>query len=287
MNTNNYTTDSESLKIYIKGIRNNEILNQTEEIKLIKKAKNNCKKSKEKLIKANLRFVVSVAYNYQHQGLPLDDIINEGNIGLIKAIYHFDETKDVKFISYALWWIRNNILEGLANQSRIIRYPKTYSYLIFKIRKIYKDFEQKNKYPPNPEDIYNILNEGRKIISMRNIIITLKIKDNYISFNTPITDDNGNSNELIDVFLHKNQETTDNFIYLEELKKEIFKIIETLPENEQKVLIMYFGLNDGKPLIYSEIGKILGICEERARQLKVKAIESLKKRGKYLEQYLY
>ena len=228
------------------------------------------KSALEKLVKANLRFVVSVARNYQNQGLPLSDLINEGNLGLIRAAKRFDEKKNFKFISYAVWWIRQAILQALAEQSRIIKLPLNRVGTIHKIGKMQGKLEQQYRRMPNVEEIANELN-----ITENDVKETIKIGNSHMSLDAPIQD--GQDSKLIDVFIDDNQEQPDYEVMERSLKAEVDKTLQTLTERERKVLKMYFGIGDETAHTLEEIGQRFSLTRERARQIKEKAIGRLKR----------
>lgn len=264
-----FITEEGSLSIYLKEIGKNKNLTPSEESEMAIRIRKGDQAALEKLVKSNLRFVVSVARNYQNQGLPLSDLINEGNLGLIRAAKRFDERKNFKFISYAVWWIRQAILQALAEQSRIIKLPLNRVGTIHKIGKMQGKLEQKYRRPPNAEEIAAELN-----INSHDVKETLKIGNNHMSLDAPVQD--GQDSRLIDVFVDNAQELPDHELFKEALKEEVRKTLKTLSEREQKVLKMYFGLEDETIHTLEEIGQTFKLTRERARQIKEKAICRLK-----------
>ncbi len=264
-----FVTEENSLSIYLKEIGKNKSLTPAEESEIAVKIRKGDKNALEKMVKANLRFVVSVARNYQNQGLPLSDLINEGNFGLIRAAKRFDEKKNFKFISYAVWWIRQSILQALAEQSRIIKLPLNRVGTIHKIGKMQGRLEQKYRRMPNIKEIAQELH-----INEDDVQETIRIGNNHMSLDAPIQE-NTNS-KLIDVFIDTNQVQTDNSVMELSLKKEIIKTLDTLTERERKVLKMYFGIGEESVYTLEEIGRIFNLTRERARQIKEKAINRLK-----------
>jgi RNA polymerase primary sigma factor len=235
----------------------------------------------EKLTKANLRFVVSVAKQYQHQGLSLPDLINEGNLGLIKAAKKFDETRGFKFISYAVWWIRQSILQALAEQSRIVRLPLNQVGAVNKIYKYLAEFQQINFREPTENEISEELD-----ISQKKINQVLKASGKHMSMDAPLTNEE-DSNSLIDIMENDGVEPTDYSLNRESLIKEIERALSTLPEREAIIIKHFFGVND-EELSLREIGDLLGLTRERVRQLKERALRKLRKtsRSKHLKTFL-
>ena len=275
-----FMTEESSLAIYLREIGKNRNLTPAEEAEVAIRIRKGEKTALEKLVKANLRFVVSVARNYQNQGLPLSDLINEGNLGLIRAAKRFDEKKNFKFISYAVWWIRQAILQALAEQSRIIKLPLNRVGTIHKIGKMQGKLEQQYRRMPNVEEIANELK-----ITENDVKETIKIGNSHMSLDAPIQD--GQDSKLIDVFVDANQEQPDYEVMERSLKAEVDKTLQTLTERERKVLKMYFGIGDETAHTLEEIGKRFSLTRERARQIKEKAIGRLKRssRSKSLMAY--
>jgi RNA polymerase primary sigma factor len=268
------TTDDTSLGIYLKEISKNDGLSAADEAQIAKKIRSGDQRAFEKLVKSNLRFVVSVARNYQNQGLPLSDLINEGNLGLIRAAKRFDEKKNFKFISYAVWWIRQAILQALAEQSRIIKLPLNRVGTIHKIGKTQRVLEQKLQRLPNCGEIARELK-----IKEKDVNDTIKIGNTHISFDAPVLDEN--DSKLIDVFVDKHQEQPDGQLLEWSLKHELDKSLNLLSPREKDVLKMYFGIDYGVSHTLEEIGNRFQLTRERARQIKEKAIKRLKNSIRY------
>ena len=260
--------ESTALEKYLQDISHEGLVSLEEEIELARKIKKGDVKALEKLTKANLRFVVSVAKQYQNQGLSLPDLINEGNLGLIKAAKKYDETRGFKFISYAVWWIRQSIMQAISEQSRIVRVPINQMGVIHKMRKVVQQFEQEYQRLPSIDEIaeqIDLLKE--KIVEIMSMI-TKKI-----SMDAPIsTNDDGN---LLDVLPNKNSPSADEDLLEEGLKKEIERLLVSLSEREQIILRGYFGINQ-REMSLEEIGEQTGLTRERVRQLKEKAIKRLR-----------
>ncbi len=265
-----FMTEEGSLAIYLKEIGKNRNLTPAEEAEVAVRIRQGEQSALEKLVKANLRFVVSVARNYQNQGLPLSDLINEGNLGLIRAAKRFDEKKNFKFISYAVWWIRQAILQALAEQSRIIKLPLNRVGTIHKIGKMQGKLEQQYRRMPNVQEIAQELN-----ITENDVKETIKIGNSHMSLDAPIQD--GQDSKLMDVFVDNNQEQPDDEVIERSLKVEIDKTLDTLTDRERKVLQLYFGIGDETAHTLEEIGQRFHLTRERARQIKEKAIGRLKR----------
>jgi RNA polymerase primary sigma factor len=235
----------------------------------------------EKLTKANLRFVVSVAKQYQNQGLSLGDLINEGNLGLIKAAKRFDETRGFKFISYAVWWIRQSILQALAEQSRVVRLPLNRVGALNKIGKAYSNLEQEFEREPSPEEIAEQLD-----MTAFEVTDTMKMSGRHLSMDAPFNQ--GEDNRLLDIIQNEMQPSPDNTLMKESLKKEVDRALETLSMREAEVVRLYFGLNREHPLTLEEIGEKFSLTRERVRQIKEKALRRLRhtSRSKALRTYL-
>ncbi len=234
--------------------------------------------ARDKLIKANLRFVVGVSRNYQHQGLPLSDLINEGNLGLIRASLYFDETKNFKFISYAVWWIRQGILSALAEQSRIVRLPINRSGDLYKVRKIRSRLEQQFQRAPMISEIAAEMGMKEQRVSD-----TLNVGDSHVSLDAPVGE-NG-STGLIELLQDENREQPDRHITVKSFRKAIEKALETLPSREKEIITLYFGIGRNGPATLDSIAKRYRLTRERIRQIKEKAITRLKKNTmlEYLE----
>jgi RNA polymerase primary sigma factor len=273
--------ETASLDKYLQEIGREELINAEQEVLLAQRIKTGDQVALEKLVKANLRFVVSVAKQYQNQGLSLPDLINEGNLGLIKAAQRFDETRGFKFISYAVWWIRQSILQALAEQSRIVRLPLNQVGSLSKIKKESNRLEQRFERPPSAEEIADSLE-----IPQQKIDAALKITTRYISMDAPLAADE--DTKYIDVFVSEDAEETDDSLIKESLLKEIQRSLSTLTEKERQVLYLYFGIGMNHGLTLEEIGLKFDLTRERVRQIKERAIRRLKQssRSKLLKNYL-
>jgi RNA polymerase primary sigma factor len=261
--------DETSLELYLKEISKNQALSAEEECRLAVAIRTGDKKALEKLIKANLRFVVSVARNYQNQGLPLGELISEGNLGLIQAAKRFDEKRNFKFISYAVWWIRQAILRALADRSRITRVPLNRIGIIHKVGRTQSKLEQRFRRVPTIEEIAQELG-----LAEEEIIAIQKIGNRYLSLDTPVQSDD--SSQLIDLLHDENQEMPDSNLIEVSTQQGINKILDTLNDREKRVLKLYFGVGEDTPHTLDEIGKRLHLTRERVRQIKEKAIHRLK-----------
>jgi RNA polymerase primary sigma factor len=273
--------ETASLDKYLQEIGKVELISAEEEVELAQRIKQGDKIALEKLTKANLRFVVSVAKQYQNQGLSLPDLINEGNLGLIKAAQRFDETRGFKFISYAVWWIRQSILQALAEQSRIVRLPLNKIGSINKINKTYAKLEQEFEREPNAEEIAEVLE-----ITEQEVKESMKNAGRHISMDAPLVQDEDNT--MYDVLKSEEAPTPETELLYESLRKEIDRAISTLTQREQDVVRLYFGLNGSHPMTLEEIGEKFDLTRERVRQIKEKAIRRLKhtSRSKILKSYL-
>jgi RNA polymerase primary sigma factor len=270
-----------SLSRYLEEIGDFEPLNPDREVELAIKIKKDDHSALEELVKANLRFVVSVAKDYQGQGLPLTDLINEGNLGLIKAAGRFDETRGFKFISYAVWWIRQSILQALAEHSRIVRLPLNRVGTISKITKTAEKLEAEIERSPNEKEIGRQLN-----MTSDEVIDAMRISRRHQSLNAPFRD--GDKNSLIDIIKDDNQISPDTPLMNESLKDEIRNSLDTLKDRERMVIKMYFGIERDYALTLNEIGEEFNLTRERVRQIKEKAIRRLRhrSRSKTLRNYL-
>ena len=273
--------DTLSLDKYLHEIGKVELLSPEHEVELAKKIKRGDRLAFETLIKANLRFVVSVAKQYQNQGLSLPDLINEGNLGLIKAAERFDETRGFKFISYAVWWIRQSILQALAEHARIVRLPLNKIGSISKINKTFSMLEQEYQREPTNDEMADILNTSRDLIED-----SLSLSNLHVSMDAPIGDDE--SSNLYDMLLNNDSPDPDNELITDSLRKEIERSLSTLGEREADILRYYFGLNGFPPYTLEEIGEEFGLTRERVRQIKEKAIKKLRNqyRNRLLKSYL-
>ncbi|HNS18791.1 MAG TPA: sigma-70 family RNA polymerase sigma factor [Bacteroidales bacterium] len=273
--------ETASLDKYLQEIGKVELITADEEVSLAQRIKQGDRDALEKLTKSNLRFVVSVSKQYQNQGLSLPDLINEGNLGLIKAAQRFDETRGFKFISYAVWWIRQSILQALAEQSRIVRLPLNKIGSINKINKAYAKLEQEFEREPNSEEIADLLE-----ITETEVKESLKNSGRHISMDAPLVQDEDNT--MYDVLRNDDGPTPETQLMYESLKKEIDRAISTLTPREADVVRLYFGLNQTHPMTLEEIGEKFDLTRERVRQIKEKAIRRLKhtSRSKILKTYL-
>ncbi|MEK6781837.1 MAG: RNA polymerase sigma factor RpoD/SigA [Bacteroidota bacterium] len=273
--------ESQSLDKYLQEIGKVDLLTPDDEVHLAKRIKEGDQIALEKLTKANLRFVVSVAKQYQNQGLSLGDLINEGNLGLIKAAQRFDETRGFKFISYAVWWIRQSILQALAEQSRIVRLPLNRVGSLNKISKTFSELEQKYEREPSPEELALVLD-----VSTAEVIDTMKISGRHVSMDAPFAQ--GEENSLLDVLSNESEETPDQGLMTDSLRREVQRALSTLTQRESDVIALYFGLNGEHVLTLEEIGEKFNLTRERVRQIKEKAIRRLRhtSRSKALKPYL-
>jgi len=276
-----YTREDQSLDRYLQEIGEVQLLKANQEVELAQEIKKGSQDALEKLTKANLRFVVSVAKQYQNQGLSLGDLINEGNLGLIKAAKRFDETKGFKFISYAVWWIRQAILQALAEQSRIVRLPLNRVGALHKIGKTSSGLEQTFGREPSASEIADELE-----MSTYEVMDTLKISSRHLSLDAPFND--GEDNRLLDVLEDKFQPSPDQKLMKDSLKREIEKALSSLTDREAEVISLYFGINREHSLTLEEIGVKFKLTRERVRQIKEKAIKRLRhaSRSKPLKTYL-
>jgi len=273
--------ESQSLDKYLQEIGKVSLLTPEQEIELALGIKRGEQRSLEILTKANLRFVVSVAKQYQNQGLSLGDLINEGNLGLIKAAKRFDETRGFKFISYAVWWIRQSILQALAEQSRIVRLPLNRVGTLNKIGKAYSNLEQEFEREPSADELARELE-----MDVSEVSDAIKISSRHVSMDAPFT--SGEENRLLDVIEDDQQPAPDETLMTESLKTEIERALATLSEREAEVISLYFGLNKEHSLTLEEIGERFNLTRERVRQIKEKAIRRLRhaSRSKNLRAYL-
>ena len=274
--------ESQSLEKYLQEIGKVELISPEEEVKLAIRIKQGDQKALDKLTKANLRFVVSVAKQYQNQGLSLPDLINEGNLGLIKAAQRFDETRGFKFISYAVWWIRQSILQALAEQSRIVRLPLNKVGLTNRIQKAYSQLEQEFEREPSAEELAEVLE-----LDIEEVSSSLGIAARHVSMDTPLSE--GEDNTLIDVLENPNAELANaNIEHKESLKQEIDRSLKTLTERQKEVICFFFGIGVDHPMSLEDIGEKFNLTRERVRQIKDKAITKLRSnsRSKMLRSYL-
>lgn len=273
--------ESQSLDKYLQEIGKVDLLTADEEVVLAKRIREGDQLALEKLTKANLRFVVSVAKQYQNQGLSLGDLINEGNLGLIKAAQRFDETRGFKFISYAVWWIRKSILQALAEQSRIVRLPLNRVGSLNKISKTFSELEQKFEREPSPEELAEVLE-----VTAGEVVDTMKISGRHVSMDAPFVQ--GEENSLLDVLENDGDEKPDDGLMTDSLRKEVQRALSTLTSREADVITLYFGLNGEQAMTLEEIGEKFNLTRERVRQIKEKAIRRLRhtSRSKTLKPYL-
>src|SRR5690625_2382598 len=273
--------ESQSLEKYLQEIGKVDLLTPEEEVDLAKRIKQGDQQALEDMTKANLRFVVSVAKQYQNQGLSLSDLINEGNLGLIKAAKRFDETRGFKFISYAVWWIRQSILQALAEQSRIVRLPLNKVGSLNKINRAFSELEQEYEREPSSDELAEMLE-----IEADEVESTLGVAARHVSMDAPFVD--GEDNSLLDVLENDNIHSTDKDLdYNESLAIEIHRSLNTLTERQCDVVKLYFGIGEEHPMSLEDIGERFGLTRERVRQIKDKAINKLRSvsRSKLLKHY--
>jgi len=272
--------ETASLDKYLQEIGKVDLITADEEVELAQRIKAGDQRALEKLTKANLRFVVSVAKQYQNQGLTLPDLINEGNLGLIKAAKRFDETKGFKFISYAVWWIRQSILQAIAEQSRIVRLPLNQVGSLSKISKAFSKLEQEYEREPSPEELADILET-----TVDKVSDTLSNSGRHVSMDAPFVQ--GEENTLLDV-LENSDPDTDSILIDESLSEEIKRSLATLTEREREIIVLFFGLGSNHQLSLEEIGEKFNLTRERVRQIKDKALQRLRhtSRSKILKSYL-
>ncbi len=273
--------ESASLDKYLQEIGREELITAEEEVILAVKIRAGDQQALEKLTKSNLRFVVSVAKQYQNQGLSLPDLINEGNLGLIKAAKRFDETRGFKFISYAVWWIRQSILQALAEQSRIVRLPLNQVGSLNKINKAYSRLEQQFEREPSAEELSEILE-----LPQDKVADTMRVSGRHVSMDAPFV--NGEENSLLDVLVNHDSPRADNLLMNESLQREIERSLSTLTDRERDVVKLFFGIGINHGLTLEEIGAKFDLTRERVRQIKEKAIRRLRhnSRSKLLKTYL-
>ncbi len=272
--------ESASLDKYLQEIGREELITVEEEVELAQRIRKGDRVALEKLTRANLRFVVSVAKQYQNQGLSLPDLINEGNLGLIKAAEKFDETRGFKFISYAVWWIRQSILQALAEQSRIVRLPLNQVGSLNKINKAFGRFEQENERTPSPEELADMLSLPKEKVSD-----TLRVSGRHVSVDAPFAD--GEDNNLLDVLVNSDSPNADRGLINESLATEVDRALDTLTDREKDIIKSFFGIGCSE-MTLEEIGEKFGLTRERVRQIKEKAIRRLRhsSRSKLLKSYL-
>jgi len=275
--------ETASLDKYLLEIGRVDLITAEEEVELARRIRQGDKKALERLTKANLRFVVSVSKQYQNQGLSLPDLINEGNVGLIKAAERFDETRGFKFISYAVWWIRQSILQALAEQARIVRLPLNKIGNINKINRAFSELEQKFERPPSAEELAEFLE-----VSPEDIRQSLASNGRHVSMDAPLIEGDESSSSMYDVLPNDSLPGPEKDLVVESLRKDIDRSLSTLTAREGEILRMYYGLNGKYPLTLEEIGDRFELTRERVRQIKEKAIRRLKhtSRSKILKSYL-
>ncbi len=272
--------DSASLDKYLQDIGREELISAEEEVELAQRIKQGDQAALDKLVRANLRFAFSVAKQYQGQGLSLPDLTNEGNLGLIKAAEKFDETRGFKFISYAVWWIRQSILQALAEQSRIVRLPLNQVGSLNKINKAYSEFEQENQRRPSTEELADKLD-----LPADKVQDTLRVSGRSVSVDAPFND--GEDNSLLDVMVNQDSPSADNSLLHESLSREVERALSTLSERESDIIKSFFGIGS-QEMTLEEIGEKFDLTRERVRQIKEKAIRKLRQnsRNKLLKSYL-
>lgn len=275
------SVDEGSLDQYLREISQYPLISREEEVELARRIKEGCQESLDKLVRSNLRFVVSVAKKYQNQGVSLADLINEGNLGLIRAAHKFDETKGIKFISYAVWWIRQAILQALAEQSRIVRVPLNRAGTLHRIGKRSSALQQELGREPTVGEIAEGLD-----IPEEEVAKTLSISQSHLSLDAPLTP--GEDNKLLDYLPDTQRPGPDDETFERALSESIGEVLSTLKEREAKILKLYYGLDGQEPMTLEEIGSLLGITRERVRQIKEKALNRLRhvSRAKALESFL-
>ena len=273
--------DSASLDKYLQEIGREELITAEDEVELARKIRDGDQKALEKLVKANLRFVVSVSKQYQNQGLTLPDLINEGNLGLIKAAQRFDETRGFKFISYAVWWIRQSILQAIAEQARIVRLPLNQVGSLNRINKAFSKLEQEFEREPSVDELAFVLEMGEDKVTD-----SMKISGRHVSVDAPFRDDEDGN--LLDVLANNDTPNSDLSLMNESLQREICRSLSTLTDKEQEVIRMFFGIGLPHPLSLEEIGEKFNLTRERVRQIKEKGIRRLRhsSRSNLLKTYL-
>lgn len=274
--------ESESLEKYLQEIGKVELISPEEEVKLALKIREGDQAALDKLTKANLRFVVSVAKQYQNQGLTLPDLINEGNLGLIKAAQRFDETRGFKFISYGVWWIRQSIMQALAEQSRIVRLPLNKVGLTNRISRALTQLEQEFERTPSAEEVANFLG-----IEVEEVSATLNVAARHVSMDSPLSD--GEENTLIDVLINNNADSADKqILFNDSLKKEIARSLTMLTERQKEVICLFYGIGVDQPMSLEDIGARFNLTRERVRQIKDKSLSKLRSasRSHLLKEYM-
>lgn len=275
--------ETASLDKYLQEIGREDLISADEEVELAVKIRQGDKRALDRLTKANLRFVVSVAKQYQNQGLTLPDLINEGNVGLIKAAQRFDETRGFKFISYAVWWIRQSILQSLAEQARIVRLPLNKIGTINKIGKAFSELEQRFERPPTADELADYLD-----VTVEEVRQSLSNTGRHVSMDAPLSEGDESSSSMYDVLPNDYMNSPEKELVTDSLRKDIERSLSTLTSREGEVVRLYYGLNGRYPLTLEEIGEQFDLTRERVRQIKEKAIRRLKhtSRSKILKTYL-
>ena len=263
------TRESESLDRYLHEIGKEKLITPDDEVRLAKEIQKGSQRALEDLTKANLRFVVSVAKQYQNQGLSLGDLINEGNLGLIKAAKRFDETRGFKFISYAVWWIRQSILQAIAEQSRIVRLPLNQVGSVNKISKTFSNLEQKFEREPSPEELAEVLK-----LTAKEIAEAMKNAGRHVSMDAPFAE--GEDNSLLDVLENNEEVDPDSNLMIDSVRNEIQRVLSILSNREADVISLYYGLNNEEPWSLEDIGEKFNLSKERVRQIKEKALRRLR-----------
>ena len=280
--TTQYTNrDSKSIDRFLQEIGHEDLLTADEEVELAQRIKKGDQRALNRLVKCNLRFVVSVAKQYQNQGIDLEDLINEGNMGLIKAAQKFDETRGFKFISYAVWWIRQSIMQAIAEQGRVIRLPLNQVGNVNKLKREINRFEQIHERQPSPGELVESIN-----LPEDKILEAFRISGRHTSIDAPFAD--GEDNSLLDILVNSDSPLADNQLVMESLQDEIDRALNCLSQREQEVIKSFFGLDGRNEMTFGEISQQLQLTRERVRQIKDKAIQKLKKSSSknYLKSYL-
>jgi RNA polymerase primary sigma factor len=275
--------ESKSLEQYFLEIGKVDLLTAEEEVELAIKIRNGDEDAKDKLVLANLRFVISVAKMFQNQGIPLSDLINEGNVGLIKAAKRFDETRGFKFISYAVWWIRQSIMSAVADQSRVVRLPLNRVGNLTKLHKAYRDLEQEYERKPTTEELAKILE-----MSSDDVAYILQISSRQVSMDAPLSNSDENNNTLMDVLHNEDQSMPDKDLMNDSLKNEVANALFALDKREAEIIRLSFGIGGDHSATLEEIGQRFNLTRERIRQIKEKALRKLRtsKRSNKLKDYL-
>ena len=273
--------ESQSLDKYLQEIGKIDLITADEEVRLAQRIKEGDQVALDKMVKANLRFVVSVSKQYQNQGLSLGDLINEGNVGLVKAATRFDETRGFKFISYAVWWIRQCIMQALAEQSRVVRLPLNRVGTLNKLNRTFSSLEQKFQRDPSPEELAEVME-----IAPEEISETVQMGSRQVSINAPLR--SGEDGDLLDLLKDVSEDSPDSTLIYSSLSKDVQRSLSTLTQREADVLVRYFGLNDNRALSLEEIAHQLNLTRERVRQIKEKSLRRLRnaKRSSILKGYL-